>query len=59
MEPYNYLMSVPGKEIRSQLIDAFSLWLPVPDDVLSVLKAVVAQLHTASLLYVLEPLANP
>ena len=52
MEPFTHVYSVPGKEIRSQMIDAFNLWLKVPQDKLKVISKVVSMLHTASLLYV-------
>jgi hypothetical protein len=26
VEPYSYLIQVPGKEVRSQLIDAFNMY---------------------------------
>lgn len=51
-EPYNYLSSIPGKEIRSKLIEAFNVWLDVPKEDLGIIKNVVRMLHTASLLYV-------
>ncbi|CAG8577766.1 3277_t:CDS:2, partial [Dentiscutata heterogama] len=50
LEPYNYLLSHPGKEIRSKLIEAFDHWLNVPKDKLSAITTVVEMLHTASLL---------
>ncbi|PIL32780.1 hypothetical protein GSI_04897 [Ganoderma sinense ZZ0214-1] len=50
LEPFNHIYSVPGKEIRGQLIDAFNLWLNVPEDKLKVITKVVSMLHTASLL---------
>ncbi|CAG8493733.1 439_t:CDS:2, partial [Scutellospora calospora] len=50
LEPYTYLSSNPGKEIRSKLIDAFDHWLKVPKDKLSAITTVVEMLHTASLL---------
>ncbi|CAG8636860.1 4430_t:CDS:2 [Dentiscutata erythropus] len=50
LEPYNYLLSHPGKEMRSKLIEAFDHWLNVPKDKLSAITAVVEMLHTASLL---------
>ncbi|KAI5453974.1 hypothetical protein NCC49_004969 [Naganishia albida] len=49
-EPYNYLSSIPGKEIRSKLIEAFNVWLEVPEEALGIIKNVVRMLHTASLL---------
>ncbi|KAM0755431.1 terpenoid synthase [Meredithblackwellia eburnea MCA 4105] len=50
LEPYSYLAAIPGKEIRSQLIDAFNFWLQVPEQDLIIIKKVVQMLHTASLL---------
>lgn len=51
-EPYNYLSSLPGKEIRTKLIEAFNVWLDVTEADLGIIKNVVRMLHTASLLYV-------
>lgn len=50
LEPYTYLASRPGKEIRGKLIDAFNHWLQVPDSRLARVRKVVDMLHTASLL---------
>lgn len=50
--PYDYLFGHPGKDIRSQCIAAFNLWLKVPQERLEVITRVVGMLHTASLLYV-------
>ncbi|KAF1936426.1 terpenoid synthase [Clathrospora elynae] len=48
--PYDYLIGHPGKDIRSQCIAAFNLWLKVPPERLDVITGVVGMLHTASLL---------
>ncbi|EPS45259.1 hypothetical protein H072_767 [Dactylellina haptotyla CBS 200.50] len=48
--PYDYLSSRPGKDIRSQLIEAFNIYLQVPDESLGIIKQVVGMLHNASLL---------
>ncbi|KAM0714440.1 hypothetical protein Q7P37_010227 [Cladosporium fusiforme] len=48
--PYDYLESHPGKDVRSQLINAFNLWLQVPEPSLEIINKVVGMLHTASLL---------
>jgi geranylgeranyl diphosphate synthase, type III len=48
--PYDYLFGHPGKDIRSQLIQAFNEWLKVPEDRLAVIRKVVGMLHTSSLL---------
>ncbi|TPX63281.1 hypothetical protein SpCBS45565_g06737 [Spizellomyces sp. 'palustris'] len=50
LEPYHYLCTHPGKEIRSKLVDAFGLWLHVPQDKLQLIRECVEMLHTASLL---------
>ncbi|KXT11534.1 hypothetical protein AC579_6572 [Pseudocercospora musae] len=48
--PFVYLESHPGKDIRSQMINAFNEWLQVPHASLHIITRVVAMLHTASLL---------
>ncbi|KAG6860770.1 hypothetical protein C0995_007802 [Termitomyces sp. Mi166 len=50
LEPYTYITSNPGKEIRGRLIDAFNLWLEVPTSKLAVISRLVSMLHSASLL---------
>ncbi|PWN29020.1 terpenoid synthase [Jaminaea rosea] len=50
LEPYSYLCSRPGKSIRSKLIDAFNIWLRVPEHRLQKVRKVVEMLHNASLL---------
>lgn len=50
MEPYDHLASRPGKEIRSQMIDAFNVWLKVPDEKIKIIHKVIGMLHTSSLL---------
>ncbi|KAI1434329.1 terpenoid synthase [Xylaria sp. CBS 124048] len=48
--PYEYLLALPGKDIRTRLINAFNVWLNVPKETLETIANVVAMLHTASLL---------
>ncbi|KAL3762380.1 hypothetical protein ACHAW5_000642 [Stephanodiscus triporus] len=51
LEPYAYISSMPGKDVRTALIDCFDLWLRVSDPfVLSEIKTIVSSLHDASLL---------
>ncbi|KAI0366694.1 terpenoid synthase [Pilatotrama ljubarskyi] len=50
LEPFTHIFSIPGKEIRGQMIAAFNAWLNVPADKLAVISKVVSMLHTASLL---------
>ncbi|KAK2038351.1 polyprenyl synthetase [Colletotrichum somersetense] len=48
--PFDYLSALPGKDFRSQLIQAFNVWLEVPQESIDVITNVVGMLHTASLL---------
>ena len=48
--PLDYLLSIPGKDIRGKLILAFNEWLQLPDEKLSIVKEIIDLLHTASLL---------
>jgi len=48
--PYDYLLDIPGKNVRKQMINAFNVWLRVPKESLETINKVVAMLHTASLL---------
>lgn len=54
LSPYDYMLDRPGKDIRKQLMNAFNIWLKVPEDRLAIISKVIAMLHTASLLYALE-----
>ncbi|XP_051775332.1 geranylgeranyl pyrophosphate synthase isoform X1 [Erpetoichthys calabaricus] len=50
LEPYKYLLQLPGKQVRSKLSQAFNHWLNVPEDKLQVIIEVTEMLHNASLL---------
>ncbi|KAF9945919.1 geranylgeranyl pyrophosphate synthetase [Mortierella alpina] len=50
LEPYTYICSNPGKEMRTELIEAFNIWIKVPAQQLAVITKVVKMLHTSSLL---------
>ena len=50
LEPYTHITSTPGKEIRTQLTEAFNLWLNVPREKLQRINRIVTMLHSASLL---------
>jgi len=50
LEPFQFIKSNPGKEIRGKLIEAFNLWLEVPASRLKVITKVVNMLHAASLM---------
>lgn len=56
LEPYTYISANPGKEIRSLLINAFNVWLKVPEPELEIVRNIVRMLHNASLLCVISPL---
>ena len=38
LEPYKYLSSVPGKDVRSKLIDCFQQWLQIDAAKLEIIK---------------------
>lgn len=50
LEPFHFITSNPGKEIRGKLIEAFNIWLDVPSSKLQVIAKVVNMLHAASLM---------
>jgi len=50
LEPFQFITSNPGKEIRGKLIEAFNVWLDVPPSKLKVIGKVVNMLHAASLM---------
>lgn len=51
LEPFNYITSVPGKDVRGILIDCFQCWFLVENpEVLDAIKDIVGDLHNASLL---------
>eukprot|EP00743_Colponemidia_sp_Colp-15_P007596 GILK01008213.1.p1 GENE.GILK01008213.1~~GILK01008213.1.p1 ORF type:complete len:314 (+),score=45.68 GILK01008213.1:34-975(+) len=50
LEPHRYLSQMPGKEVRAKLIDAFQIWLQIPEDRTEPIKKIIQKLHTASLL---------
>ena len=50
LQPFTYILQVPGKQIRAKLALAFNYWLKVPADKLFVVGDIVQMLHNASLL---------
>ncbi|EPQ55358.1 terpenoid synthase [Gloeophyllum trabeum ATCC 11539] len=50
LEPYLYTTGNPGKDIRGRMIEAFNVWLRVPEDKLKIITKVVGMLHSASLM---------
>ncbi|TFY57716.1 hypothetical protein EVG20_g8429 [Dentipellis fragilis] len=49
-EPYTYVASMPGKDIRGRFIEAVNYWLHIQPEPLAVICKIVAMLHNASLL---------
>ncbi len=48
--PYEYLNSIPGKDFRTLMVNAFNAWLEVPKESLDIITRAVGMLHTSSLL---------
>ena len=48
--PFNYVMSLLGKNVRSQLLSAFNVWLQVDEKSYNVIEKAIGVLHNASLL---------
>lgn len=51
MESYNYLLNIPGKNIRSIMINIFQRWLQIPEEKLLIIREIVNSLHTSSLMH--------
>ena len=47
LEPFTYITSNPGKEIRGKMIEAFNEWLLVPKEKLAVISRVINMLHSS------------
>ncbi|MCP9265552.1 Geranylgeranyl pyrophosphate synthase [Dirofilaria immitis] len=50
LAPYQYIVKLPGKQLRSQLAKAFNLWLQVDMEILDSIVTIVEMLHNASLM---------
>ncbi|CAH0559224.1 unnamed protein product [Brassicogethes aeneus] len=50
MEPFQYILQVPGKNIRAKLSRAFNYWLHIPEEKLIKINDIIQLLHNASLL---------
>ncbi|KAF9229932.1 isoprenoid synthase domain-containing protein, partial [Melanogaster broomeanus] len=50
LEPFTYIASNPGKNIRGRLITAFNYWLNVPKEKLEAIDRVIDMAHNASLM---------
>jgi geranylgeranyl diphosphate synthase type 3 len=52
MKPFDYVMALPGKILRTQVLSTFNIWLQIDEHSYNVFHKVVAMLHNASLLCV-------
>jgi len=52
LHSFDYIRSLPGKQVRSKLSVAFNYWLKVDPEILEKICDIVELLHNASLLYV-------
>jgi hypothetical protein len=50
LQPFAYILQVPGKQIRAKLAHAFNYWLKIRADKLLVVGDIVQMLHNSSLL---------
>lgn len=50
LAPYEYIVKLPGKQLRTQLAKAFNIWLQVDMEILDSIIAVIEMLHNASLM---------
>ena len=52
LRPWNYLLTIPGKNVRDMIIQAFHQWIPSCDATtqLVLIKQIIAYLHSASLI---------
>ncbi|XP_043252452.1 geranylgeranyl pyrophosphate synthase-like [Colletes gigas] len=50
LQPFSYILQVPGKQIRTKLARAFNYWLKIPHDKLLAIRDIIQILHTSSLL---------
>ena len=48
--PFDYVMSLLGKNVRSQLLSALNVWLQVDEKSYNIIDKVIVMLHNASLL---------
>jgi geranylgeranyl diphosphate synthase type 3 len=56
LQPFKYLNSIPGKDIRGEMIDCFASWIPLAEHQLRTIKEIVRPPSSSS---VLPPSAVP
>jgi len=52
LQPFTYVLQVPGKMIRGKLAQAFNHWMRIPEDKLMAISEIIHMLHNASLLLI-------
>ena len=52
LEPWTYILSVPGKNVRGVLINCFNTWMDIDPGTLEDITTIIRDLHTASLMCV-------
>jgi geranylgeranyl diphosphate synthase type 3 len=50
LEPYNYICQVPGKQIRTKLVQSFNYWLKISPEKITQVSDIIEILHNSSLL---------
>lgn len=50
LQPFTYIIQVPGKQIRAKLANAFNYWFKIPQDKLRAVGEILQLFHTSSLL---------
>ncbi|KAF7407632.1 geranylgeranyl pyrophosphate synthase isoform X1 [Vespula maculifrons] len=50
LQPFNYIVQIPGKQVRTKLTNAFNYWLKIPDNKLQAVGTIIQMLHNSSLL---------
>ncbi|KFX89132.1 hypothetical protein O988_08748 [Pseudogymnoascus sp. VKM F-3808] len=50
LAPQRYIQSLPSKNIRSKLVDAFNIWFQLPEDLIDTIKGIIDDLHNATLM---------
>lgn len=50
LQPFTYILQIPGKQIRAKLAHAFNYWLKIPKDKLQAVGDITQMLHNSSLL---------
>lgn len=49
MAPFEYMVSLPSKNVREKLIDALHVWIGVSPEDLALIKSIVSDIHNLSL----------